>query len=61
MNELGKKVIAGAVSGFISAALVDLHAWVKSEGSFNYALALKRWIAGAISGALGALGVGEVL
>jgi hypothetical protein len=56
-----KKVIAGAVSGFVAAALVDLNAWSKStSGGFDWALAIKRWVAGAVSGALAALGMAQV-
>ena len=62
MNELIKKVIAGALSGFVSAFLVDLNAWKSNEAMehFNYALAVKRWLAGAVSGALTGLGMGQL-
>lgn len=62
MNELVKKVIAGALSGFVSAFLVDLNAWKSNEAmeNFNWALALKRWLAGAVSGALTGLGFGQL-
>lgn len=59
-----KNIIGGAVGGFIAAFLIDLNAWSKStdaEGdkpSFSWKLAIKRWVAGAVSGALGASGVG---
>lgn len=60
MNELTKKIIAGTVSGFVSALLVDLDAWKKSSGTgFDYGLAFKRWLAGAVSGALAGLGMGQ--
>lgn len=61
MNELSKKLISGAVSGFIAAFLVDLNAWSKSDGAFDWGLAIKRWLAGAISGAVGAFGMGELV
>lgn len=51
-----KAIIAGAVSGFVSAAIIDVNAWSKQEGPFNWVLAFKRWIAGAISGATAAAG-----
>ena len=51
-----KALIAGAVSGFVSAALIDLNAWSKSDGPFSLKLAFKRWVAGAISGATAAAG-----
>jgi hypothetical protein len=62
MNELVKKVVAGALSGFVSAFLVDLNAWKSNEAieHFNYALAIKRWLAGAVSGALTGLGMGQL-
>jgi hypothetical protein len=62
MNELVKKVVAGALSGFVSAFLVDLNAWKSNEAMehFNYALAIKRWLAGAVSGALTGLGMGQL-
>jgi hypothetical protein len=62
MNELIKKVVAGALSGFVSAFLVDLNAWKSNEAMeyFNYALAIKRWLAGAVSGALTGLGFGQL-
>jgi H+/Cl- antiporter ClcA len=62
MNELVKKIIAGALSGFVSAFLVDLNAWKSNEAMehFNWALAIKRWLAGAVSGALTGLGMGQL-
>ena len=63
MNELTKKVASGAISGFVSAFLIDLNAWSKSEGEdgemepFSWKLAIKRWVAGAASGAVAALGI----
>jgi len=62
MNELVKKIIAGALSGFVSAFLVDLNAWKSNEAMehFNWALAVKRWLAGAVSGALTGLGMGQL-
>jgi hypothetical protein len=62
MNELVKKIIAGAFSGFVSAFLVDLNAWKSNEAMehFNWALAVKRWLAGAVSGALTGLGMGQL-
>lgn len=57
-----KQVIAGAVSGFFSAVVVDLNAWSKApEGSsFSWPLAVKRWVAGAVTGAMAGLGMGEL-
>lgn len=58
-----KKIIAGAVAGFVAAALVDLDAWSKwneSDGKypFDFRVALKRWIYGAVSGAMAGFGLG---
>ena len=52
-----KAIINGAVSGFVAALLVDLHAWQASKDQFDWVLAIKRWIAGAISGALAGAGL----
>jgi len=58
MNDQLKKALAGAVSGFIAAALVDLNAWSKSDSKgFDWALAVKRWVSGAVSGALAGFGM----
>lgn len=57
-----KKIFAGAVSGLVAAVVVDVHAWSKAPKgeAFDWALAVKRWVAGAISGATAALGIGSV-
>jgi hypothetical protein len=55
---MNKSLIAGAVSGFVSAFLVDLHAWAKSDEAYNWSKASKRWVAGAVSGAAAASGLG---
>jgi hypothetical protein len=52
-----KKLIAGAASGFLAAFVVDINAWSKSKEPFDWQLAVKRWVAGAIAGASGAFGV----
>ena len=57
MNELAKKLIAGAVSGVLAALVVDINAWSKTQEPFNWGLAVKRWVSGAITGATGAFGV----
>ena len=53
-----KKIIAGAVSGFVAAFVVDLHAWSKND-KFDWGIAFKRWVAGAVTGAMGALGMAQ--
>lgn len=56
-----KKLLAGAVSGFVAAFLVDLNAWSKSKGAkFDFMLGFQRWVAGAVSGAMAALGMGQL-
>lgn len=55
-----RKLLAGAVSGFVAALVVDVNAWSKSGESFDWALAAKRWVAGAVSGMAAAMGVGLV-
>lgn len=57
MNELTKKLIAGAVSGFLAAFLVDIQIWAKADAPFDWKKASKRWVAGAVAGATGAFGV----
>lgn len=54
-----KLIIAGAVSGLVSAILVDVHAWSKADPAlpFDWGLAVKRWVGGAVSGALAGLGL----
>lgn len=54
-----KALIVGAVSGLMAAVAVDLHAWGGGE-SFNWRKAVSRWIGGAITGAVGAIGLGQI-
>ena len=62
MNELVKKVIAGAVSGFVSAVLVDLDKWKQSAlDVFDWKLAIKRYFMGAVTGAVTAAGFGNLV
>lgn len=59
MNELNwQKLVAGAVSGLLSAILIDVHAWSKSgeDNPFDWGLAAKRWVGGILAGVMGALG-----
>ncbi len=57
-----KKIVAGAVSGLVTAVLIDINAWSKapSGSPFDWKLAFKRWVAGAVSGATAALGVDQM-
>lgn len=52
-----KQALAGAVSGFVAAAVVDVNAWAKSNEPFDWVLAFKRWVAGAVSGLTAAFGI----
>ena len=57
------KILAGALTGLLAAVAVDLDAFRKSGGAtvgFDVALALKRWLSGALLGALGAAGLAQV-
>lgn len=62
MSQEIRKIIAGAISGFLSAFVVDVMAWSKHRGvkPFNWGVAAKRWVAGVITGVVAALGVGQV-
>ena len=58
MNELLVKIIKGALLGFLGALMFDLQKWNESVGfSFDWKVAVVRWVKGAVAGALGALGV----
>lgn len=55
-----KSIVAGAIGGFIAAAMIDVNAWAKSEGEFDWKLAFKRWVAGATAGVMGGLGSSQI-
>ena len=57
-----KTIIAGCGAGFLSAVIVDLHAWSKApaDAPFDWGLAPKRWFAGAVSGLGMGFGIGEL-
>lgn len=63
MNNILEKAISGAVSGFLAAALVDFSAFQRDPKlikTFDWKLAIGRWAAGLLSGALAGLGIGQV-
>ena len=61
MNIIVKNIIVGAFSGLLSAIMVDLDKWKTSiDAQFDFKLAVKRWLAGAVSGALTGLGFGQL-
>lgn len=47
----------GAASGLFSSAAIDVNAWAKSQSKYDWILAIKRWVAGAITGAITAVGI----
>lgn len=57
-----KKIIAGAAVGFFTALVVDVRKWSKwpKGTAFDWSEAVKTWIAGAVSGASAAFGIGAV-
>ena len=58
MNELLIKVGKGAALGLVGAVMFDLQKWNESVGfGFDWKIAVKRWIKGAVTGAAAALGV----
>ena len=58
----GKALVVGAVTGFVSALLVDLNNWrMAPEGQvFNWKKAAIHWATGAVSGAMAAAGLSTV-
>lgn len=62
MGLLANKYVAGALAGFLAAAVVDFNAFrtwksIDEAKSYNWQVALWRWGQGAISGALMAAGI----
>lgn len=62
---IGTKAGAGALSGLMAAVLVDYHAFstwksFNDAKNYNWGVALFRWVQGAVSGALVAIGYGAV-
>jgi hypothetical protein len=61
---LANPIVRGAVIGWWGVFVVDLGMWMKSTGwkveGFSWAVASKRWLTGALSGALGAAGLGTI-
>lgn len=62
---LAHPIVAGAITGTVSAALVDFAAfrsWKSAQDALGYQwkLAAWRWFQGAVSGAVAALGLGTV-
>jgi uncharacterized membrane protein YraQ (UPF0718 family) len=56
MNDFTRKALGGAISGLVSAILIDIHAWSQTPSPFDWSLAIRRWIAGSLAGFAAALG-----
>jgi len=52
-----RTILVSALGGLLSAVIVDLDAWAKSDGDFNWKIAVVRWLKGLISGAIAGMGV----
>jgi hypothetical protein len=58
MNPYLAKALAGAASGLLAAVAVDFHAWRQfPDEPYAWDLALPRWVAGAVLGAIAAFGI----
>jgi hypothetical protein len=56
-----KKIGIAALGGFLSAVVVDLGKWKQTPDlKYDWLLALKNWLAGAVTGAVAGMGVGQV-
>jgi hypothetical protein len=57
-----KPILAGALTGLAAAVKTDFDAWKKApaDSKFDWTLALKRWFAGAVTGAFAGAGLGSV-
>lgn len=56
-----KGIVYGVGNGFLTAFLVDFNAWSKAKAKdgdpgFDWKLAFKRWVAGAVTGLTTAIG-----
>ena len=49
-DEFLNQLIRGAVGGLVGAAVIDINAWSKTNEPFDWGLAVKRWLAGAVTG-----------
>ena len=61
-----KKMLIGAGTGALAAAVVDLHAFLKWRSwqeavAYNWSVASMRWAIGAVTGALSAAGLSSVV
>lgn len=61
MNPTVSKIVALALTGAVSAFVVDLDAWqearkAKEDAKFDWELAASRWLRCAIIGAMGGAG-----
>lgn len=58
MSDVLKRTLGTGLAGVLSAILVDVHAWQKSGGRFDWKLGSKRWLAGLSTGLIAGLGIG---
>ncbi len=64
MSAFGKQLLAGVVSGVVSAAVVDIHAFQVSKTplldlkKFSWKTAVTRWAMGGVAGGMASLGLG---
>jgi hypothetical protein len=63
---LSNPIVKGAISGLVSAALVDWHAMSKFTSwtdfqAYNWSVASWRWVMGMAGGAVTAAGLGAIL
>ena len=49
----------GGGMGFLTAFVIDINKWAKSNRRFNWKTAAKRWAAGTVTGLALALGVNQ--
>lgn len=59
---LANPIVAGAISGILAAAVVDVHAFLtwkrfQDVATYDWGTAVFRWVQGAVAGALTAAGM----
>jgi hypothetical protein len=59
---LANPYVRGAISGFLAAAVVDFHAFMRWQSfeecaTYSWKIAAFRWVQGAVAGAVAAAGL----